>query len=275
MVQSDRRRLTQRESGAKMGRITRFMAPGGLGEILKPFVFLDCFDSDTNSPGLPTSYPRHAHSGIVTVTFLIKGGGVCEDSTGRRGPVGPGSLECLFSGKGAWHKSTPTPDHPIRGFQLWLALPPELESLPAESQHLHEADIPREGPVRVLLGSYGEVASPITALSRVNYFAVELADGERWSYRSPFGKSVAWLVVAEGSLIVDDGITIGGELAVFEESDGAVEVTAQGQTLFLFGTAVKHPYELVVANNSVHTSAEALHAAEIEIRKIGERLDAI
>src|SRR5947209_19049484 len=40
------RKLAHRTRGAGHGPIVRLMSPGDLGEILKPFVFLDLFDFD-------------------------------------------------------------------------------------------------------------------------------------------------------------------------------------------------------------------------------------
>ena len=59
---------------------------------------------------------------------------------------------------------------------------------------------------------------------------------------------------------------------MFEESDDAVEVQAVGDTSFVFGSAIKHPYPLALGYYSVHTSAEALARGEAEIRRIGEVL---
>ncbi|EGH22978.1 pirin, partial [Pseudomonas amygdali pv. mori str. 301020] len=38
------RAITHRTSGKSRGPITRLMSPGDLGQLLKPFVFLDQFD---------------------------------------------------------------------------------------------------------------------------------------------------------------------------------------------------------------------------------------
>ena len=46
------------------------MSPGDLGQVAKPFVFLDHFDMER------ASFPEvglHPHSGIVTVTYLFEG----------------------------------------------------------------------------------------------------------------------------------------------------------------------------------------------------------
>ena len=39
-------RIIGRTRGRRHGPITRLMSPGDLGELLKPFVFLDLFDMD-------------------------------------------------------------------------------------------------------------------------------------------------------------------------------------------------------------------------------------
>ena len=43
------RKIVRRTRGNRHGPITRLMSPGDLGQLLKPFVFLDLFDMDTAS----------------------------------------------------------------------------------------------------------------------------------------------------------------------------------------------------------------------------------
>ena len=61
---------------------------------------------------------------------------------------------------------------------------------------------------------------------------------------------------------------------MFEESEAVIELQADGDTSFVFGSAIKHPHPLVLGYYSVHTSAEALAHGEAEIARIGERLRA-
>ena len=65
-----------------------------------------------------------------------------------------------------------------------------------------------------------------------------------------------------------------GQLAVFDESGGAIELQADGATSFVIGSAIKHTHPLVLGNYSVHTTAEALAQGKAEIRRIGRRLRA-
>jgi redox-sensitive bicupin YhaK (pirin superfamily) len=105
----------------------------------------------------------------------------------------------------------------------------------------------------------------------MNYLAVSLKDGERWRYTPPAGHTVAWLAVSAGRLDVNG--TVGtGELAVFEESEQAIDFVAHGDTSFVLGSAVKHPHDLVMGYYSVHTSKTALALGEAEIQRIGAEL---
>jgi hypothetical protein len=61
---------------------------------------------------------------------------------------------------------------------------------------------------------------------------------------------------------------------VFEASDGALEFEALESTGFVLGSAVKHPYDLVLGTYSVHTSRDALKRGETTIAEIGKRLRA-
>jgi hypothetical protein len=68
--------------------------------------------------------------------------------------------------------------------------------------------------------------------------------------------------------------TPSGEVAIFEPSEEPIDFVAEGKAGFVLGSAAKHPHALVLANYSVHTSAEALCQGEVEIRRIGRQLRA-
>jgi len=268
------RAIVYRTRGMKHGPIARLVSPGDLGEFLKPFVFLDLFGFDIE--GGHRGFGMHPHSGIATLTWLIEGDTLYEDTTGEQGVLRGGGVEWMRAGNGVWHTGAPAPGvKRVRGFQLWVALPASEENAPAQSIYLAPSQVPREGPARVLLGSYGAARSAIPAPAPINYLAVQLKDGEHWRYTPPAGHTVGWLAVESGGLDAGDeaGRTIGdGELAVFEESGEAIELVAHGDTSFVLGSAVKHPHELVMGHYSVHTSRATLDQGEAEIRRIGAKL---
>lgn len=263
------RSIIYRTSGNAHGSVTRLLSPGDLGELLKPFVFLDRIQT-TSTSKLP-NFGMHPHSGIATFTFLMEGDVTYEDSTGKQGVLPAGGVEWMRAGNGVWHTGAPSGDSPKSGFQLWIALPPSEENAPAESIYLPPSQVPQVGPVRVLLGSYGGARSAVPTPGNMNYLGVQLKDGERWHYTPPAGHTVAWLAVSAGQL--DGGETANaGELVVFEESGEVIEFMACGNTSFVLGSAVKHPHDLVTGPYSVHTNKVALAQGEAEIRRIGARL---
>ncbi len=215
----------------------------------------------------------HPHSGIATLTVVLRGGLAYEDTTGKSGTVATGGLEWMKAGNGVWHDGGAVLGDPLRGFQLWVALPSSDENAPPESQYIAPDAVQEEGPVRVILGTYGRATSPIRAPAGINYFHVRLKDGQRWRYAPPEGHTVAWLAIDKGVLHSSEPIDE-GQLAVFDESEGAIELEAKGDTSFVLGSAIKHPHPLVLGYYSVHTSSAALAQGEAEIDRIGRRLRA-
>jgi redox-sensitive bicupin YhaK (pirin superfamily) len=268
-VATKARAIVYRTHGSTHGPITRLVSPGDLGEFLKPFVFLDLFGFKPTAAH--KGFGMHPHSGIATLTYLIAGNVGYEDTTGKQGVLPAGGVEWMRAGNGVWHTGTPVNDAPVMGFQLWIALPASEENAPSQSIYLAPAQVPREGPARVLLGGYGAAQSAIPAPASMNYLAVRLTDGERWRYTPPSDHSVAWVAVNAGRLDAGGPVDT-GELVVFDESGDAIDFAAQGDTAFVLGSAVKHPHDLVTGYYSVHTSKAALAQGEAEIQRIGARL---
>jgi len=212
----------------------------------------------------------HPHSGIATHTTLLDGWLGYADSTGKSGHLPPRSIEYMQAGGGVWHTGKPRSGK-IRGFQLWLSLPPELELAPAESRYIEPDVIPGDERVRLLLGTYGSLRSPVPYPAPVTYLHVHLRDGEAWTYEPAPEHDVAWLAVSVGT-VVSDGTEIGKEVAVFEEGNARVDLVAVGDTELVIGSAVKHPHELVTGMYSVHTSEDALARGEAGYRRIPKEL---
>ena len=270
----DERTLVHRTRGSAHGPITRLVSPGDLGEVLKPFIFLDRFESPAG--GRPPQFGMHPHSGIATLTYLIDGRVNYEDTTGAHGERGvllTGGVEWMMAGGGVWHRGGPVNAERVLGFQLWVAMPPELELATAFSRYLDPADIPRAGPARVLLGSYGGQSSPITAPSEMTYLGVHLKAGEQWQFESPQGHTVVWAAIGEGSLSAPAELNT-GELVVFDRNGAYITFTALEDTSFVLGSAVPHPHEMHMGSYSVHTSNQALQLGEHGIRERAQLLRA-
>lgn len=265
------RAVVYRTKGRPHGPVTRLMSPSDIGQLLKPFVFLDHIDVKDPSRNNFSGFGLHPHSGIATLTWLLEGAAHYEDNLGRRGEIHQGWVEWMHAGGGAWHGGSLGDCGRLRGFQLWVALPPEAELGEAYSQYLRPQELSTHGPVTVLLGKHGAARGLIEPPSPINYFSVKLKAGQIWRYQPPQGHEVAWAAVSTGRLHSSASIEA-GEFVAFEEGEGVIAFEAESDAEFVIGSGTKHPHDLVLGYYSVHTSADALREGEARIRQLGQRL---
>jgi redox-sensitive bicupin YhaK (pirin superfamily) len=266
-VQTRPRKIVRRTRGSRHGPITRLMSPGDLGHVLKPFVFLDLFDLKGASSGMGL----HPHSGIATVSYLFDGSVRYEDTSGATGVLLAGGVEWFKAGQGAWHGGGPGDTGRARGFQLWLALPPDQELGPVENVYLEPDAVARDGPARVLVGTHGGATSSLNAPASLNYLAVRLRAGESWRYQPALDHTVGWVSASTGRLRVPETVEA-GDLAIFEPSNHAIDFHAESDTEFVLGSAAPHAHDLVLGPYSVHTSSATLRAGERRLDEIQHRL---
>jgi redox-sensitive bicupin YhaK (pirin superfamily) len=260
------RAIALRTRGLRHGPITRLVSPSDIGEIIKPFVFLDLFDITASSA---PNFGWHPHSGIATLTVLHKGAIEYQETTGVKGILPADGIEWMRAGGGVWHTGAVLQQ--VKGFQLWIALPEDLENSPSQSHYLSPDEVAEEKPARVVLGSYGRAQSAILSPRGINYLDVRLAAGERWTYGPPLDHEVAWLAVSNGAIRTPEPVST-GEFVAFEESNEAIVIQADRASRFVLGSAAKHPHDLVLGRYSVHTSHAALVAGESQIQRIGHQL---
>jgi redox-sensitive bicupin YhaK (pirin superfamily) len=254
-----------------MGPIVRLVSPGDLGEILKPFVFLDLADIP---PGPANAFRWHPHSGIATLTIILEGQNQYQETTGVRGGLKPGGLEWMASGRGVWHTASSVGPGNLKGFQVWLLLPPGKDLLPPASMYLQDEDVPRKDSARVILGAWEGLQSAIPAPPDTTLLDVTLSPGEGWTYAAPSSEEVCWLAVYKGALRHGEETAAAGELLVFEDGQDPIELQTVEGAGFIIGSARRAPQPLHIGSHSVHVSAEALAQGEAEIARLGADLRA-
>jgi redox-sensitive bicupin YhaK (pirin superfamily) len=136
-VEETPRAIVQRTRGLTHGAITRLVSAGDIGELIKPFVFLDYFEAD---PANAPKFGFHPHSGIATLTLILSGQAFYKETTDREGIIETGGVEWMRASSGVWHTGGVFGKERIRGFQLWIALPPALELAEPQSQYLNASD---------------------------------------------------------------------------------------------------------------------------------------
>src|SRR6202035_1996619 len=127
------RQIVLRSRGHSHGRVTRLVSPGDIGELIKPFVFLDYFEAD---PATAPEFGYHPHSGIATLTLILSGAAFYKETTDREGVIETGGVEWMRASSGVWHTGGMSGTARTKGFQLWVAMPPEFELAEPDSQYL-------------------------------------------------------------------------------------------------------------------------------------------
>jgi len=109
------------------------------------------FDAEESSL---SGFGWHPHSGIATLTLSLGGSVRYEDTTGAAGFLPP-RVEWFKAGRRMARGGCGNSGR-SRGFQLWLALPPDQE-LGRSKASTKNAGRSREGPATVLLGTLGSI----------------------------------------------------------------------------------------------------------------------
>lgn len=261
------RNIVIRTIGQSHGPITRLMSPGDLGQLLKPFIFLDYVDAEGSGP----NFGLHPHSGIATLTLPLTFDIEHTTSSGQVDVVKQGGVEWVVAGSGIWYKGRPLCGGHMQAFQTWFALPPSHELAQSSARFVQPHDVPRAGPVTLLLGQYENMTSTIDAPFDACYLWLQLQAGASWTYQPGAQHDIAWTFVQSGELRIH-GQVLQRELAVFEEGHGALHFQALSDCAFLLGSAAKLPQELTLGAYSVHSSPANLAAGERRIKEIAASL---
>jgi redox-sensitive bicupin YhaK (pirin superfamily) len=267
-TETSSRPIVLRTRGQVHGAITRLISPNDVAQLTKPFVFLDYFEGD---PANAPNFGFHPHSGIATLTLILSGKAFYKETTGREGVIETGGVEWMRASSGVWHTGGIAGTERIKGFQLWVALPADVELAEPESQYLAASAFSTHGPARIIAGEYDGTRSPVASPPGLTYLDVRLGAGQRWVYQPPRDHNVAWLALHQGTLATPATVSA-GEALVFEEGAKPITFQATTDSSFVLGSAVKHPHDLVTGHYSVHTTEDALRKGESNIAAIGRRL---
>ncbi|HCA86068.1 MAG TPA: pirin [Streptomyces sp.] len=95
---------------------------------LDPFIMMDQMGEVEYAAGEPKGTPWHPHRGFETVTYIMDGSFIHQDSHGGGGTISDGDTQWMTAGSGLLHIETP-PEALVasgglfHGLQLWVNLP--------------------------------------------------------------------------------------------------------------------------------------------------------
>jgi len=137
----------QREGAGFMVR--RPVPTVGLDQV-DPFLMLDEVGPVTYAPGEAIGAPDHPHRGFETVSYILAGEKLHEDSTGKSQLIQAGDVQWMTAGAGIVHSELPGPDFKAagglaHGFQIWVNLPAAAKFSTPGYQYLPAREIPTAG----------------------------------------------------------------------------------------------------------------------------------
>jgi redox-sensitive bicupin YhaK (pirin superfamily) len=228
---------------------------------LDPFVHMDQMGEVEYAPGEPKGTPWHPHRGFETVTYIIDGTFVHQDSNGGGGRITNGDTQWMTAGAGILHIEAP-PEELVasgglfHGVQLWVNLPRAHKWAPPRYQDIrgHEATLlssPDGGALlRVIAGEVGGHRGPGVTYTPITMVHATLSP--RAQVRLPWRRDFNALVyVLAGEATAGDGRQPArtGQLVSFGPGDflemGAASqqssASANVELLVLGGQPIREP----------------------------------
>lgn len=223
-----------------VGRLIPFRKKRMIG----PFIFIDHMGPTTLGPNKYIDVDQHPHIGLSTLTFMLEGEIMHEDSLGTKQRIQPGSVNWMVAGKGVSHTER-TPDNlrngtvfTAQGYQIWVALPKELEDINPEFHHIPETDLPKwkDGAAEFTLVAgqgYGK-KSPVPVHSPL--FMIEIKTTETYQLNT-IGqlKGEIGICIVSGSIEACGEIVEKGNIVVSKVEDTCKTIVHANTHLLLFG----------------------------------------
>jgi len=223
---------------------------------IDPFLLLDEMGPADYAPHKAVGAPSHPHRGFETVTYLLSGAMVHEDSIGTRAVIKPGGVQWMTAGSGVIHSELPTDDMMalggrMHGFQLWVNLSADRKMIPPRYQgydadELAQTKLPNGGLLKVVAGTVLGVTGPVETTSPMTYAHAAMQANETIEW-IPDASHTALVHVFDGEVTVNDQKVISGQMVVFERTTGAVKISTDvanvnsAQVLILGGAPLNEP----------------------------------
>jgi redox-sensitive bicupin YhaK (pirin superfamily) len=228
---------------------------------LDPFIHMDQMGEIDYGPGEPKGTPWHPHRGFETVTYMMEGTFLHQDSIGGGGVIQDGATQWMTAGAGILHIERP-PDALIdsgglfHGIQLWVNLPAALKMTSPRYQDIGSREVALltndngDAIIRVIAGSLGHVAGPGSTHTPITLVHVTLLPGGQLALPwNPAYNALSYVLAGSGTVGTDRHAIASGQLAVHVDGDLLIlsaderqdSRTEAFEVLLLGGQAIKEP----------------------------------
>lgn len=229
-----------------IGFPVRRLLPARECQRVGPFIFVDHMGPAQFEPATTAGDVRqHPHIGLCTVTYLFSGAMMHRDSLAVVQRIEPGAINLMTAGKGIVHSERMPADIRdqqvrVEGIQTWLALPLEYEEVEPKFEHYPANQIPTQkipgGTVRVLIGTLGELSSPVRSYSPTSYFEIVLEPSAQFRVELKHQELAVYLAAGAATINGEDVqsyqlLVLGGSLLLKAGPEGCHAMVLGGAPL--------------------------------------------
>ncbi|MGD1013243.1 MAG: pirin family protein [Acidimicrobiales bacterium] len=228
---------------------------------LDPFIHMDQMGEVDYGPGEPKGTPWHPHRGFETVTYMMEGTFLHQDSIGGGGMIENGATQWMTAGAGILHIERP-PDALIdsgglfHGVQLWVNLPSKLKMTTPRYQDIGANAVTLltngngDAIIRVIAGSLGDVHGPGSTHTPITVLHVTLLPGGRLELPwNPHYNALTYVLAGSGTVGVDRqqigegqmGVHVAGDTIVLSADETQDSRTEALEVLVLGGEPIREP----------------------------------
>ena len=223
---------------------------------LDPFVHMDQMGEIDYAPYEPKGTDWHPHRGFETVTYIMDGTFVHQDSHGGGGTISNGATQWMTAGNGILHIETPPEELVVsgglfHGVQLWVNLPARSKMVAPAYQNLDGELVtlvssPDGGAlVRLIAGELGGYKGPGSTHTPIVVSHATISPGAQlvvpWD---PTFNALAYVLAGSGAAGDERRPVQTGQLVVFGAGD-TITLTATGtdtlEVLLLGGEPIGEP----------------------------------
>lgn len=223
---------------------------------LDPFIHMDQMGEVQYAPYEPRGTDWHPHRGFETVTYILDGTFVHQDSHGGGGVIADGATQWMTAGRGVLHIETPPESLVVsgglfHGIQLWVNLPSRSKMIEPAYQNL-EPDLvtlltsaDAGSIVRLIAGELGEFSGPGGTNTPIVMAHATISAGHRLElpWRPTFN-ALAYGLAGSGTAGGEQHPFGVGRLALFGAGDTiqlAASATESLDVLLLGGEPLREP----------------------------------
>jgi redox-sensitive bicupin YhaK (pirin superfamily) len=180
------------------------------------------------------------------LTFIFEGEIEHADGHGHQSIIKSGGVQWMTAGRGIVHSENLSANQRTNGgkmeiIQLWMNLPASMKMTQPRYQGFQENEIPKvftedkKSEVAVISGSFNGKSGSAESITGLEILNIKMLSGGGIKLKAEEDRNVLFYVL-DGEVLVNGKLVISHQLAVFDTKNTDIEVKAQSNARFVFGT---------------------------------------